>query len=214
MIAEPDRLEPPTPAAVAAHDLGVDLGGRRILDGIDVHAHRGTITGVVGRSGTGKTTLLRVLAGLVAHQRGSVSYGTRSTPRPGEIGMLAQHPRKVTNPRWTLRRIITEPADIRGDRRADLPAIAERVGLRDDLLDRRPAQVSDGQLQRACLGRLLVAAPTVVLCDEPTSMLDPHAARAVADLLTDLAAGGAALVVVSHQQRLIDSRCSDVLRLE
>ncbi len=183
-----------------------------VFDGLDVAVGPGAVTGVVGRSGSGKTTLLRILAGLTAPAGGTVEWrGDRR--RPGDVGLLAQHPRLVTNPRWTLRRIVAEPATIAG-RTCDIESVATRVGLDSSLLDRYPAQVSDGQLQRACIGRLVVQGPRIVLCDEPTAMLDPMATRSVAALLDDLVADGAGLLLVSHDRRLVESRSRDVIDLD
>ena len=198
--------------ALAATGIAVTLDGTPIIDGIDLSARVGEMTGVIGPSGTGKTTLLRALAGMAPLASGSVRYFGSATAQSGDIGMLAQHPRLVTNPRWTLRRIISEPADI-GGARCDVDGIAERVGLSGDLLYRYPAQVSDGQLQRACLGRLVVQRPRIVLCDEPISMLDPVAARAVIGLLQEFVDDGAAMVLVSHQRSLLESRCTEILDL-
>ena len=192
--------------------LTARFGDAVVFDALDVGVAAGSVTGVVGRSGSGKTTLLRILAGLSAPAEGSVEWcGDRR--RPGDVGLLAQHPRLVTNPRWTLRRIVAEPATI-ARRDCDVDRAARRVGLDAALLDRYPAQVSDGQLQRACLARLVVQQPRVVLCDEPTAMLDPVASRAVASLLDDLVAAGAGLLLVSHDRRLVESRSRDVVDLD
>lgn len=187
---------------VRATGVGVSFGGTRVFDGVDLDAPAATITGVTGSSGSGKTTLLRVLAGLQVPERGTVHYGGAPVPPAGSIALLAQHPRLVCNPRWTLRRIIAEPAAIRGaPDTAD--ELAERVGLDSALLQRYPGQVSDGQLQRACLARVLGQSASVVLCDEPTAMLDPIASSAVLGLLQEIAAGGAVVITVSHDPELI-----------
>lgn len=199
-------------AALLGSGLTARFGDREVFSGLDIAAHAGSITGVVGRSGTGKTTLLRILAGLAEPTAGSVEQ-RGVDPRPGNIGLLAQHPRLVANPRWTLRRIVAEPAAI-VRRTCDVEAVAGRVGLDPALLDRFPSQVSDGQLQRACVGRLLVQAPRFVLCDEPTAMLDPISARAVIGLLQELVDDGAGMVLVSHQRRLVDARCDRVVDLD
>lgn len=187
---------------VRATGVGVSFGGTRVLEGVDLDAPAATITGVTGSSGSGKTTLLRVLAGLQVPDRGTVHYGGAPVPSAGSIALLAQHPRLVCNPRWTLRRIIAEPAAIRGaPDTAD--ELAERVGLDSTLLQRYPGQVSDGQLQRACLARVLGQSASVVLCDEPTAMLDPIASSSVLGLLQEIAAGGAVVIMVSHDPELI-----------
>lgn len=187
-----------------AEGLTVSFGGTVVFDGVDVDAAPGTITGITGSSGSGKTTLLRVLAGLQVPDRGTVRHGGASTAPAGSVALLAQHPRLVCNPRWTLRRIIAEPAAIRGE--PDIAdALAERVGLDAALLQRYPGQVSDGQLQRACLGRALGQSAGTVLCDEPTAMLDPIASASVLGLLREISADGAVVIVVSHDADLIDA---------
>ncbi|KRD05547.1 ABC transporter [Mycobacterium sp. Root265] len=188
--------------SVQAAGVTVSFGGVTVLDGVDLDAPAGTITGVTGASGSGKTTLLRVLAGLQVPDRGTVRHGGSPLAPAGSIALLAQHPRLVCNPRWTLRRIIAEPAAIRGEPdTAD--ALAERVGLDPSLLQRYPGQVSDGQLQRACLARVLGQSASTVLCDEPTAMLDPIASASVLRLLREIASGGAVVLVVSHDPELI-----------
>lgn len=188
--------------SVRADGVTVSFAGTPVLQSVDLDAAAGAVTGVTGASGSGKTTLLRVLAGLHQPDAGTVRYGGAPVAPKGSIALLAQHPRLVCNPRWTLRQIIAEPAVIRGDAPATVD-IAGRVGLQAHLLDRYPGQVSDGQLQRACLGRVLSQAPSTVLCDEPTAMLDPIATAAVTALLTEIAASGAVVVVVSHDPELI-----------
>jgi peptide/nickel transport system ATP-binding protein len=192
--------------------VSVSLGGTVVLDGVDLDAPAGTITGVTGSSGSGKTTLLRVLAGLQVPDRGTVRYGGAPTAPAGSIALLAQHPRLVCNPRWTLHRIIAEPAAIRGEPDT-AGALADRVGLDSALLQRYPGQVSDGQLQRACLARVLGQAASAVLCDEPTAMLDPIASSSVLTLLREVADGGAAVVVVSHDPELVAALADRRIRL-
>lgn len=192
---------------VVATGITVGFGGATVLDGVDFSADAGAITGVTGPSGSGKSTLLRVLAGLQRPDAGSVRYGGSPTPPGGSVALLAQHPRLVCNPRWTLRQIIAEPAAIRGD--ASPADVADRVGLDATLLDRYPGQVSDGQLQRACLGRTLTQRASTVLCDEPTAMLDPIASASVATLLREIAHAGATVVLVSHDPALIEALASN-----
>ncbi|WP_283606123.1 ABC transporter ATP-binding protein [Mycolicibacterium poriferae] len=210
-----------------ATGLTVRFGGRTVLDGVDLTAPAGAITGVTGASGSGKTTLLRVLAGLQRPHAGEIRYGAASAsgasnsapgPRRGSVALLAQHPRLVCNPRWTLRQIIDEPLAIRAGRgfRSSAEQTADRVGLDTALLERYPGQVSDGQLQRACLGRVLTqgdGGPLLVLCDEPTAMLDPIATGSVVSLLRDMAGTGSTIVLVSHDPALIDALTESALAL-
>ena len=124
----------------------------------------------------------------------------------------------MCNPRWTLRQIIDEPLAIRAGRGFHPAAeqTAARVGLDTALLERYPGQVSDGQLQRACLGRVLTqgdGGPLLVLCDEPTAMLDPIATGSVVSLLRDMAGAGSTVVLVSHDPALIDALTESALAL-
>lgn len=187
-----------------ASGITVTFDGVTVLDGVDLVAPAGSVTGVTGPSGSGKTTLLHVLSGLQRPDAGEVTYRGRPTAPTGSIALLAQHPRLVCNPRWTLGRIVAEPAVIRRER-IDLDEIAVRVGLEPELLDRYPGQVSDGQLQRACLGRVLIQRAEVVLCDEPTAMLDPIATGAVTATLREIAADGATVVLVSHDPWVVQA---------
>ncbi|MET0865689.1 MAG: ATP-binding cassette domain-containing protein, partial [Nakamurella sp.] len=82
------------------------------------------------------------------------------------------------------------------------------VQLTDGLLERLPQQVSDGQLQRACLARALALDPAILVCDEPTAMLDPIATTAVVDLLRQLSDDGTAIALVSHDHTLLDRLCA------
>jgi ABC-type dipeptide/oligopeptide/nickel transport system ATPase subunit len=190
-----------------AKSISVRFGDQTVLDDVDLEMRSGDITGVAGPSGSGKTTLLRVVAGLLAPDAGTVTYDGADKPPPGSLAMLDQHPRLTCNPDRTLAQIITEPADIAG-RTADLDAAIERVGLDPELLSRFPTQVSGGQLQRACLARVLVGDPAFLLCDEPTALLDPVATTVVVTLLRELSDQGTAIAIVSHDQALIDRLCT------
>ncbi|BDD82868.1 ABC transporter ATP-binding protein [Tsukamurella pulmonis] len=195
----------------------VRRGGRTVLNGVDVVVEPGIWTGVTGPSGSGKTTLLRVLAGLLAPDAGTVDHGGGAPrPRPGAVALLAQHPRTVCNPRWTVAQVIAEALRIAGapvDRGAVEDA-ARRATLDADLLDRFPSQVSDGQLQRACVARVLLQEPAFVLADEPVAMLDPVAARAVLRVLDELSDAGTGIVLVSHNGPLVRGRCASIVDVQ
>lgn len=197
---------------IEARNVCVTYDDTAVLQQVSVTITPGTTTGITGPSGVGKTTLLGVLAGLVQPDTGTVTWDEQARPSRGSIALLAQHPRLVCNPRWTLAAIVAEPATIHREA-IDLETVCDRVGLDTALLKRFPAQVSDGQLQRACLARILVQRPLYILCDEPTSMLDPIATRDVMRLLTALAADGAGLAVVSHDRAVIDTLAPEHLEL-
>ncbi|MGA4838208.1 ABC transporter ATP-binding protein [Streptomyces sp. G45] len=187
----------------------------------------GEAVGLLGPSGCGKSTLARVAALLHQPDRGQVvidgepARGWRHrAPRAQRtaFGVVFQQPRLSADPRLTLAQIVAEPLRATG-RAADVPArtaeLARAVGLGDDLLGRRPHEVSDGQLQRACLARALVLRPRWLICDEMTAMLDASTTAAlVAAVERYRADSGAGLLAVGHDKVLLERWCDRTVHWE
>ena len=180
--------------------------------------------GMFGPSGCGKSTLARVLAMVHVPYGGAVFVDGDRVGRwrfaaarelRTRVGVLFQQPRLSVDPRLRLRDVIAEPLRATGRARetADLvPALAEEVGLTGELLGRRPHEVSDGQLQRACLARALVLRPRYLVCDEMTSMLDASTTAALVGVVERYRAReGAGLLAVSHDPVLLDRWCDRVI---
>ncbi|MFO7250500.1 MAG: ATP-binding cassette domain-containing protein [Actinomycetes bacterium] len=200
-----------------AHDITVRYGRRRVLDGVGIAVPPGTTVGLAGPSGCGKSTLARVLALLQRPAAGHVVID--GTPAPGwrhraprelrtAVALVFQQPRLAVDPRFTLAEIIEEP--LRANRRpVDRAAeLAEELGLTPDLLTRRPHEVSDGQLQRACVARALALRPRYLICDEMTTMLDVSTqAHLVARIEAYREAAGAGVLAISHDTDLLARWC-------
>ncbi|MFB8248959.1 ABC transporter ATP-binding protein [Streptomyces sp. NPDC055952] len=182
------------------------------LDRIHLEVPRGSLTAVVGPSGSGKSSLLAVAATLIGPDAGSVTIDGRTTSgltrgelaalRRHRIGIVFQQPHLL--PSLTAVEQLEVPARIdgRGPRAASARAteLLGAVGLAD-LADRRPHQLSGGQRQRINIARALMNDPAVLLVDEPTSALDHERGAAVVDLISRLTRErGTATVLVTHDR--------------
>ncbi|WP_273691920.1 ATP-binding cassette domain-containing protein [Ketogulonicigenium vulgare] len=203
--------------AIAVTGLSVSLGqGRQaksVLHGIDLRVTAGSAVGIIGETGSGKTTLARTLVGLVQARAGQIRINgeevTAFTPaqwrdfrRRGVIQYVFQDPLRSLDPEATIAQSLAEPLLLRGLPRAQIDArIAaqiQRVDLAAELLQRFPAELSGGQRQRVLLARALVTAPAILVLDEPVSALDAANRVQVLEILNALRAGGTTLVFISH----------------
>ncbi|OEJ23836.1 ABC transporter [Streptomyces agglomeratus] len=187
----------------------------------------GEAVGLLGPSGCGKSTLARVAALLHRPDAGTVTLDGRPVtgwrhraPREQRtaIGVVFQQPRLSADPRLSLRDLIAEPLRATGRRAEAATAVRElsrTVGLGDDLLGRRPHEVSDGQLQRACLARALVLRPRWLVCDEMTAMLDASTTAALVAVVEEYRLEhGAGLLAVGHDRVLLERWCDRTVRWE
>ncbi|WP_197359131.1 ATP-binding cassette domain-containing protein [Streptomyces clavuligerus] len=181
----------------------------------------GEAVGLLGPSGCGKSTVARVAALLHRPYAGRVVLdgepvrGWRySAPRAQRtaVGVVFQQPRMSADPRLTLHALIAEPLRANGrggEADARVGELSDAVGLTRDLLARRPHEVSDGQLQRACLARALVLRPRWLVCDEMTAMLDASTTAALVAVVEEYRRGeGAGLLAVSHDPVLLSRWCA------
>ncbi|WP_409055771.1 ABC transporter ATP-binding protein [Streptomyces sp. SYP-A7185] len=191
-----------------------------VMRDVDLTLAPGASVGLLGPSGCGKSTLARVAALLHKPDAGRVvidgeqARGWRHrAPRAQRtaFGVVFQQPRLSADPRLTLTQLIAEPLRAAG-RGSEAPGrveeLAVTVGLGADLLGRRPHEVSDGQLQRACLARALVLRPRWLICDEMTAMLDASTTAALVHAVEDYRrASGAGLLAVGHDRVLLERWC-------
>jgi iron(III) transport system ATP-binding protein len=197
-----------TTNALEVAGLAKSFGGDRVLHGVDLDVPRGTITAVVGASGCGKTTLLRLVAGFETPDIGTISIAGR--PVVGPDGSVAAHRRDVGYvaqdgalfPHLTVGQNIAY--GLRGSARSTRARVAEllnTVSLDESLARRRPHQLSGGQQQRVALARALAREPVLMLLDEHFSALDTglraSTRKAVARLLAD---ANVTTLLVTHDQ--------------
>jgi putative ABC transport system ATP-binding protein len=197
-----------------------------ILKGINATVHAGEIVAVTGRSGSGKSSMLAVSAGLEPASGGSVKLlgqeliglneDRLAAVRRGQVGIVFQAFHLLPN-MTALENVATalETADISSGKAARVTAAEalERVGL-GHRLKHYPSQLSGGEQQRVAVARATVIKPKLIFADEPTGNLDQTAGQTVRDLLFEAARrDGAALVLVTHEATLAAS-CDRIIALQ
>ncbi|MQA07844.1 MAG: ATP-binding cassette domain-containing protein [Pseudonocardiaceae bacterium] len=225
----PDEVLPSPPLTGSAHSAGsgpirlevAGLGawhGRQLaLREVSFRLPAGGSFALIGASGAGKTTLARCLVGLQQRVTGRLELdGARIDPHahrrsPAQrrrIALVAQHSADALNPAETVADALRRPLRrLRGFRAPDADREADRllelVSLSSTYRDRRPAELSGGQRQRVNLARALAAAPSVLVCDEITSALDPDIAAGVLTVLDELRHElGLSVVLITHDLTL------------
>jgi ABC-type lipoprotein export system ATPase subunit len=183
------------------HDASLTVAGRELLEPTSMTVAPGELLAVVGASGTGKTSVLSVLAGLVPATTGTVTLDEVDvlTVDRRRIGVVTQP--VVLASSLTVEENISLPLQAGKRPPADVvtatEAVLHRLNL-DGLASRMPARLSGGQRQRVATARAVVGGPALVVADEPTSELDEDSRGRVVDVLRATAAAGAIVVVATH----------------
>lgn len=166
-----------------------------VVRGLDLILHRGEFAAILGGNGAGKTTSLRLLAGLEKPLRGSVS-------RNGRLALLTQNPQLMFR-HSTVREDLYEISPNGGDKYELAVSLCRLEGL----LDRHPYDLSGGEAQRAALAKLLLTEPDILLLDEPTKGLDAEFKRELAAILRELCETGKSILAVSHDVEFCAEYC-------
>ncbi|WP_066951020.1 ABC transporter ATP-binding protein [Microtetraspora fusca] len=188
----------------------------RAVDGVSLHVDRGELVALVGESGSGKSSTAQSILGLVTPSHGTVridgsaieGLGARAMrPWRRRMQMVLQDPYGSLDPRCTVASIVEEPLLIHRlggsaeQRRAKAVDALERAGLRpaETFLPRRPRELSGGQRQRVAIAAGLVLGPSLLIADEPASMLDVSVRAGVLGLLRELCdSGETGILLITH----------------
>lgn len=196
----------PVPA-LCLKDVGIDFGRGQVLSRVDLPVAQGELVVLLGASGSGKSSLLRLFNRLAEPTAGSVQFLgkplTEYEPRAlrRRVALITQTP--VMFPGTVRDNLMMIPHGYDSPSESAMASELEALGLAGDILDQDATRLSGGEKQRVSLARSLLMSPEVLLLDEPTSALDPHHEAKVAQLVSDLRARRQlTCVVVTHSERL------------
>src|SRR3954463_2666146 len=192
------------------------------VDDVSFSVPAGSVLGIVGESGCGKSPLARMILGLLPPTAGTVLidgkrlFDLDRKARARLIQPVFQDPFASLNPRRSIRDIVALPLEAQGtftrgeiDRR--VAEVLERVGLSVEMGGRMPSQLPGGQRQRAAIARALVLEPRIVICDEPTSALDVSVQAQILNLLADLRRElKLTYIFISHNLAVVEHVASEV----
>ena len=192
---------------------------------VDLDVPAGCVFGIMGRSGAGKSSLLRVMSLLERPDSGEVSYlgervddlrGPGLLMRRRKMGMIFQNFNLLGS--RNVAGNIAYPLEIAGLSKKAIDLRVRRLLDMVGIADKRKArmrELSGGQKQRVAIARALAAKPEVLFCDEATSSLDPQTTRSILDLIRDLQRGlGITVVLITHQMEVIREACQQVAVME
>ncbi len=176
-----------------------------ILSNVNLNIKSNEIVGLVGPSGIGKSTLAKIIAGYITQKEGNIllngkplKYSNEGSP----IQLIYQHPEKAVNPKWKMKKILNEWYE------PDEKSI-EAFGIEKDWMNRWPAELSGGELQRFCILRALSPEVKFLIADEISTMLDAITQAQIWEMLLKAAKErNIGILVVSHNDRLLEKICT------
>ncbi len=208
--------------AIEINDLSVSFGAAKVIRHVSFSAARGECLGLIGESGSGKSTILKALTGTIEADgivnilSRPASERRRDKTLARQTQMVFQDPYAALHPRHSIERILEEPLAIQGigEREQKIRASLASVGLPIGFRYRYPHQLSGGQRQRVAIARALILEPEVLLLDEPTSALDVSVQAEILNLLHNLhRERGLTMLFVGHDLGVIAHMCARIIVL-
>lgn len=199
---------------IEVNNLSVSFGPRRVVRKAGFYLCAGETFSLIGESGCGKSTILRVIAGLQREWQGGVQLLSQHI-HPGQpyqgalrrnVQMVFQDPYASLHPFHTIHKSLSEPLHIHREKHIEhrVTEAITSVGLPPDVAQRYPHQLSGGQRQRIAIARALMLRPQILLLDEPTSALDMSVQAEILNLLNHLkTTHGMTYLLVSHDADVV-----------
>ena len=187
------------------------------VDHVSLHLDEGEILGIIGESGSGKSTILRLLSGIIQPDEGQVTLFGKSLDRNDRsrfqnIQMIFQDARASFDKQYTIEQSLNEVCKYLNPNALENRFLLQEAGLDSTFAKKYPHEMSGGECQRAAIARALACEPKVLLCDEITSALDVITQEKICHLLTHLCQQHhISAIFVSHDLPLISNLCNRVM---
>ena len=196
-----------------------------VLNDFSLELRKGEILGIMGRSGIGKSTLAKLIAGMEPFNKGDILFQGISLNKMDKtarleyfraIQLIPQDPLSRMPPHRTMRTLYDDVYFIKGRQydSAEISSLFQSLGLHESLLDRLPSELSGGQRQRILIGRALLMEVKLLICDEIFSSLDPENEAEIGALLKNLNVHKRlSIIMISHDKKSLDRLCNRVCLL-
>ncbi|MGI8820534.1 MAG: ABC-F family ATP-binding cassette domain-containing protein [Chthoniobacterales bacterium] len=206
-----DLIIPPAPKlanrVVELRDVSFEIGGRTLFENLSLKVEAGQRLGIVGRNGLGKSSLLKLMLGLLEPTRGEVELGTRT-----EINYVDQNRLLLDEEKTVWEEVSDGSEAVRlGDESISLRSYLRRFLFTEDRINSRISQLSGGERSRVLLAKILKRGGNVLILDEPTNDLDLGTLRLLEEALV---AFGGCVIVVSHDRYFLNRVCTSILAFE
>lgn len=180
-----------------------------ILKDVSLKVEEGERVGLIGPSGYGKSTLVKIMSGYLKPTRGDILLDGKPLPRKGRapVQLIYQHPEKAINPRWKMKKVLQESGMFPEE-------VMEALGIEKDWLERYPRELSGGELQRFCVARSLFSGTHFLFADEMSTMLDVITQAQIWNLmLREVEERKLGLLMVTHNAELAKKICTRTINL-